>query len=149
MDIVRVFKDYCDNNDFFFGYGTTFIQNLLTNPQDHTADKIHLLLEPVRRRSEISSGGLNVTTRLYSGKYLLVLRDDYDLHYFNEKGSNPATSKYTTRIEPLLTVYAALEKRLMACDGFDVVFHDNIDITDVLDANMTGLLCNFQIRQFT
>jgi hypothetical protein len=149
-DIVRIFEDYCDDQEYYFGYGTTSIQNLLTNPNDYTTDKVHLLLEPVRRKSEVNNTnfGFNVKSRLFTGKYMLVLRDNFDLHFFNEKGQNEATSKYSTRIEPLLTNYALLEKYFMACEGLDLVQHDNFDVTDALDANMTGLIVNFQFRQW-
>ena len=148
MDIVRIFEDYSETQDYFFSYGTLAVQNLLTNPESYTEDKVHLLLEPVRRKTEISNGGLSVRSRLYSGKYMLVLRDNFDLNHFNEKGTNPAVSKYSTRIEPLLTLYAALEKQFIACEGLDLVSHENIDVTDALDANLTGLICTFQFRAY-
>ena len=150
MDIVRVFESFCTTNEYFFSYGTRSVQNLLTNPDDYCKDKVHLLLEPVRRKSEVTAGvtGLSVKSRLYSGKYMFVLRDNFDLNYFNEKGTDQAESKYTTRIEPLLPLYAALEKRFIACENLDLVGHDNIDITDALDANLTGLVCTFQFRAY-
>lgn len=148
MDIVRIFEDYCIDKDFYFSYGTKAVQNLLTAPNDFQADKIHILLDPVRRISNFTTSGMSVRTRTYQGRYMLVLRDDFDLHYFNEKGSDEATSKYSTRIEPLLPVYAALEKQFIACDGYEITQHENIDVTDALDANLTGLVCNFQIRVY-
>ena len=148
MDIVRVFEDYCNTNEYYFGYGTTAVQNLLTNPDSFCEEKVHLLLEPVRRVSNISNGGLSVRTRTYSGKYMLVLRDNFDLNFFNEKGTDQTQSKYSTRIEPLLPLYAALEKQFISCDGLDLLQHENIDVTDALDANMTGLICTFQFRAY-
>jgi hypothetical protein len=148
MDIVRIFQQFCIDNDYYFSYGTRSVQNLLTNPDTFNEDKVHLLLEPVRRISNVSNGGLSVRTRTYSGKYMFVLRDNYDLNYFNEKGTDEAESKYTTRIEPLLPLYAALEKQFIACNDLDLVAHDNIDITDALDANLTGLVCTFQFRAY-
>ena len=162
-DIVRTFEDYCElepktiptitDGDarlgaYYFSYGTRSVQNLLTNPDEFCEDKVHVLLEPVRRKSEISSGGLSIKSRLYSSKYLLVWRDNYDKNYFNEKGTDQAESKYSTRIEPMLPVYAALEKQFIACEGLELVQHDNIDITDALDANLTGLVCTFQFRAY-
>jgi hypothetical protein len=119
MDIVRVFQNFCIANNYYFSYGTRSVQNLLTNPDTFNEDKVHLLLEPVRRISNVSNGGVSVRTRTYSGKYMFVLRDNFDLNYFNEKGTDEAESKYTTRIEPLLPLYAALEKHFITCDGLD------------------------------
>ena len=90
MDIVRIFQQFCINNDYYFSYGTTSVQNLLTNPDSFNEDKVHLLLEPVRRRSDVSNGGLSVRSRSYSGKYMFVVRDNFDLNYFNEKGTDEA-----------------------------------------------------------
>ena len=63
-DIVRTFEDYCNTNEYYFSYGTRSVQNLLTNPDEFCEDKVHVLLEPVRRKSEISSGGLSIKSRL-------------------------------------------------------------------------------------
>lgn len=148
MDIVRIFENYCTAQEFYFSYGTKAVQNLLTAPHDFDCDKVHILLDPVRRISNFSNTGMSVRTRTYQGRYLLVLRDDFDKHYFNEKGCEIESSKYSTRIEPLLPVYAALEKQFIACDGYEITQHENIDVTDALDANLTGLVCTFQIRVY-
>ena len=146
MDIVRVFEEYCETKDYYFSYGAMVVHNLLTGVDSCDLDKVYLLLQPMDRKTEVSNGGLSVVSRLYSGKYLLVLSDNFDLNYFNEKGSDQALSKYTTKIEPLQITYAALEKRLMTCDGIDVVSHTNFDVTDILDVNLTGLSCTYQFR---
>lgn len=148
MDIVRIFENYATAREYCFIYGTKAVQNLLTNPHNFEQDKIHILLDPVRRVSEITAQGLSVRSRRYIGRYMILLRDDFDKPYFNEKGADSQQSKYTCNIEPLLPVYAAIEKQFFACDGYDVLQHENIDVTDALDANMTGLVCTFQIRVY-
>lgn len=144
MDLVRVFETYCSANDIEFRYGSKSHLNLLESDIDNT--KIYLLLFPVKRQNKLGDLGLRINTNTYSGKFMLLVGSNYDLHYFNEREQDEATSKYTVNIEPLITTFKALGNYL-ACDGLEINLWDNIDAVDVLDANKDGLWCTYQITQ--
>lgn len=140
-DIVRIIETYCTANDIEFRYGSDNHLNLIEGNID--ASKKHLLLFPVERVKV--QGKIGVTNLYeYSGKFMLLVASDYALHYFNENGTDPNTSKYTTNIEPLLLTFEALEKYLF-CQDLDISLWKNVDAVNVLDANKDGLWCTFKI----
>ena len=146
MDIVRVFQQYAADQGYYFSYGTRSIHNLLTNPNSYEQDKVHILLEPLRRRSDL--GEFGVLSRVATGSFMFVLRDNFDLNFFNEKGTDEQAGKFTTRIEPLLAIFAAFEKYLMNCAGVTLLSSETLEVTDALDANLTGLSCTMQMRVY-
>lgn len=141
-DIVRILQDLATSNNIQYEYGKKAALNLLDGTLD--ADKIFMLHEFTNRKSEYNDSGTRIVAANYEGKFFLVKHSDYDQHYFAERGSEQ-TSKYTTNIEPLLTVFATLGNAL-ACECYDVQQWSNIDVTDALDANMDGLLCTYKIK---
>jgi hypothetical protein len=141
-DIVRILHDLADTHQLEYHYGKKAALNLLDGTLE--ADKIFLLHEFTKRKSNYNTSGTKIEATDYEGKFFLVKHADYNLHYYAEAGT-PETSKYTTGIAPLLTTFEALGNSL-ACLEAEVSQWDNIDVTDALDANMDGLLCSYKIR---
>ncbi|MXN91286.1 hypothetical protein GR160_08595 [Flavobacterium sp. Sd200] len=141
-DIVHILRNLAQDKNLHYYYGKKAALNLLDGTLE--TDKIFLLHEFTNRKSEYNSSGTKITAANYEGKFFLVKHADYDLPYFAERNT-PETSKYTTNIAPLLSVFEELGNAL-ACTGAEVAQWDNIDVTDALDANMDGLLCSYKIR---
>jgi hypothetical protein len=141
-DIVRILQDIAITRQLEYHYGKKAALNLLDGTLEPA--KIFLLHEFTNRKSEYNSSGTKITAATYEGKFFLVKHADFDGHYFAERGTEE-TSKYTVNIEPLLAEFEAIGNSL-ACLAAEVTQWDNIDITDVLDANMDGLLCSYKIR---
>ena len=141
-DIVRILNSLALQNNLEYHYGKKAALNLL----DGTVEpgRIFLLHEFTNRKSEYNASGTQIIAANYDGKFFLVRHADRDRHYFAEAGA-PEVSKYAVGIEPLLAVFNTLGNSL-ACTGAEVAQWDNIDVTDVLDANMDGLLCTYKIR---
>jgi len=139
-DIVRILQDEAAiyGELMSYHYGKKAALNLLDGSLDPT--KIFFLHEFTNRKSEYNTSGTLITATNYEGKFFLVKHSDFDQH-----NGTDINSKYTTNIEPLLTVFNNIGNRL-ACAGLEVKLWSNIDVTDALDANMDGLLCSYQIK---
>lgn len=142
MDIVRILEDIATAKGITYHYGKKAALNLLQGTTD--AGIIYLLHEFTNRKSEYNQTGTMITATNYEGKFFLVKQSDRDMPYFDEK-NNQEQSKFTVNIEPLLSQFKAIGNTL-ACAGAEVLQWDNIDVTDVLDANMDGLLCTYKIK---
>lgn len=148
MDLVRVLETYCNDNDIIFMYGSKSHLNLVQREEGLDADKVHLLLFPVKRISKSNDLGIRIKANEYVGQFFLVVNSNMDLHYFNERNQDQATSKFTTNIEPLITQHTAIGNALLGCNySLEVEQWDCIDAIDVLDANLDGIWCNFKITQ--
>jgi hypothetical protein len=141
-DIVRILQDIALSKNLDYHYGRKAALNLLDGSLDPA--RIFLLHEFTNRKSEYNSSGTKIVAANYEGKFFLVKHSDLDQQYFAERGLEE-TSKYTTNIAPLLSVFEETGNAL-ACLGAEVTQWDNIDVTDALDANMDGLLCSYKIR---
>lgn len=142
MDIVRTLHSLADTHGLEYHYGKKAALNLLDGSPE--PDKIFMLHEYTNRKSNYNQSGTRIEAVDYEGKFFLVKHADYNQHFYAEAGT-PETGKYTTGIEPLLTVFNTLGNSL-ACLQFGISQWDNIDVTDALDANMDGLLCSYKIR---
>ena len=141
-DIVRILERICAGNAITYHYGKKAVLNLLDGSAE--ADKIYFLHEYTNRRSEYNSSGTKITATNHEGKFFLVKHSDYSQQYFSDE-ENAEPSKYVTNIEPLLRVFTDIGNSL-ACTEAAISQWDNIDVTDVLDANMDGLLCTYRVR---
>lgn len=141
-DIVHILQDIALNKNITYHYGKKAALNLLDGTLE--ADTIFLLHEFTNRKSEYNTSGTKITAATYEGKFFLLKHADYDQQYFAERGTQE-TSKYTTNIAPLLSVFQDIGNTL-ACLDAEVTQWDNIDVTDALDANMDGLLCSYRVK---
>ncbi|KGO88084.1 hypothetical protein Q765_03250 [Flavobacterium rivuli WB 3.3-2 = DSM 21788] len=148
-DIVRVLQDIAETKGIVYHYGRQSVLNvfeLLENTEQEGLDisKTYLLHEFTNRKTEINQMGTGIKGYTYEGKFFLVKHADFDQVYFNERG-NESESKYTTNIEPLLTVFASIGNNLL-CSDYSLLQWDNIDCSDALVQNMDGLLCSYRIK---
>lgn len=144
MDLVRILETYSNDNDIVFRYGSKSHLNLLEGREELTEDKVHVLLFPLRRGVYNRSN----SSRLVNGNLFLVLPDNYDRHYFNERGQDTADSKFVLKVEPLINTSKALENYLSYCNNVEIVSYESVEAIDVLDANLSGLFVTFQVRVY-
>lgn len=145
MDIVRIFEDIAEANDMIYHYGSQQVINLIdTKVEALQEGKIYFLHERTNRTSEYNSFGTAIAANVYDGKFFLVKQGKLDQHYFQEVGTQ-AASKYSTNIEPLLAVFRTIGNNL-GCSNITVIAWSNIDVSNVLDANMDGLLCTYKVK---
>lgn len=142
-DIVRILQDIAEGKGLEYHYGRKSCLNLLDGSAQ--SDRVYFLHEFTERLSNYNTTRTAIESITYTGKFFLVKHSDYDQQYFKEVGSEE-TSKYTVNIEPLLFKHAGIGKQLACMEDLDVLLWSNIDVTDALDANMDGVLCNYKIQ---
>ena len=139
--LVEILQSYATTYGWYFSYGNASNRNLLSS--DTTVGKIYLLLDPVRRSIANSEfGGLGEAT--YSGSFMLLIKSDRDQQYHNQKDQLASTGKYEKNIKPMLDLLNTFNEDI-ACDDLQVNTWDIIDLVDVLDVNMDGLLVTYSI----
>lgn len=147
-DIVRVLQDIAESRGMIYHYGQQSAINIIdVESEDNIpleGSKVYMLHEFTNRKTDINTTGTGIKGYTYEGKFFLVKHSDYDQPYFDERGT-AETSKYTSNIEPLLDAFASIAKNIL-CGPYELLQWDNIDVTDVLDANMDGLLCSYRIK---
>lgn len=140
-DLVEILQSYSTQYGWTFSYGNASNRNLLSS--DTTVGRIYLLLDPVRRSVANSEyGGLGDVT--FSGNFMLVQKSDRDQQYHNQKDQLSSSGKYETNILPMLQLLNTFNEDV-ACDDLQVTQWDIIDLVDVLDVNLDGLLVTYTI----
>lgn len=140
MDAVRIFEDYCNANGIQFEYGDEAHLNLIKTSLD--PQTIYLLLFPITREAITNSLNTGITGTNFQSRFMLVVPSDFSLAYFSEKSTDPAVSKYTTNIEPLIAIHKAIGNTLL-CQDIVLNTWRCVDAINVLDANKDGIWCTF------
>lgn len=140
-DIVDIFQDYANTLEWFFSYGNDENKNLIYSDLD--TSKKYLLLDPVRRKKAFSEfGGSGISN--YSGRFLLVVKSNIDQSYYkNEDGV--LSGKYIENIKPLINTEITKLEDLINCSDYRIDNWDLIDVSNLFDINLDGILVNFSI----
>jgi hypothetical protein len=143
IDFVKILSDYCTQNGWLFSYGNASNRNLLSS--DTAAGQIYVLLDPVRRSVSSSEygGDGNYT---FQGSFMMVVKSDRDQQYHNQKDQLSSTGKYEQNIKPLLDDADSFKKEV-DCSNLDIGQWDIIDLVDVLDVNLDGILISYRVEQ--
>jgi len=139
-DFTRTLQDYCNANDISYHYGSRADLNLMFS--DAVVGQVYLFQEIFTRDPTTNSTKTNYVNENFNGRMSIVVKSNLDQHYFNEKGTDETTSKFTLNIEPLKLVAETLGKSLM-CSGLDFDF-TWIDISNFLDVNYDGILITYK-----
>lgn len=121
-------------NGWDFDYGRADFQNLV---DETVAGRVHLFLDPVRRRNIKSTTNGTVTGRRWAGHFMLLLKSDLDEVY---------DEKYDNYIAQLWAALDAFETQLDNC-GADEVELDATEIVNVFSENMDGLTVRYIITE--
>jgi hypothetical protein len=171
-DGVEVFEERAANLGWTFSYGNKANQNLLQS--DLIADKIYLLLDPVRRvRSFSEFGGTGITT--FTGNFLLLIKSTIDQMYYGDQGGEvykdmyekrvvedggtlnsiscvnslfPTITnrgKYKENIKPLLQTEIVKLENLLNCEDYRINEWAIVDIIDIFDFNADGIVVTYNI----
>jgi len=118
-------------NDWVFEYSRSDYQNLFDEMDNN---KIHLFIDPIIIDSAFSDSGNE--TKTYSGKFMLLLSSDVDEDY---------STKYSTYIKPLIDNGTQIIKDDLMCTEFQINKFQTVEVINLFDKNLDGILINYSI----
>lgn len=123
-------KNIANNNDWIFEYSRQDYQNLV---DDIESEKVYLFVDPIQIDSRFSDSGNE--TKSYSGKFMLLMSSDVDEDYL---------TKYENFIKPLIDDSLLVIKDSFACSAFKINSFKTIEVVNLFDGNVDGVLINYQ-----
>ena len=139
-DLVEVLEQQATTLGWTFSYGNKANQNLMES--DLVADRIYLLLDPVRRLRAFSEfGGTGTST--FTGSFLLLVKSTIDQEYYEGQGTE--AGKYKENIKPLLQTEIPKLEDVLNCDAYQINEWSIVDVVDILDFNADGIIVTFNI----
>lgn len=126
-------KQLAENNDWIFEYSRTDYQNLFSEMQ---IDKVHLFVDPITIDSQFSDSGNEVKT--FSGKLMLLLSSNIDESY---------SDKYTSYIKPLIDESNQILKDVLTCSDYTINKFQSVEVINLFDQNLDGILINYSITE--
>jgi len=126
--VYEFLKAIAEANNWVFEYARTDYQNLT----DVEEDKVHLFIDPITTDSKFSDSGNESLT--YSGKFMLLLSSDVDEEY---------QDKYDQYIKPLFVGAGAVLKDAFACSDFQLNLYKSLEVINLFDQNLDGLLITY------
>jgi hypothetical protein len=124
-------KTLADDNLWFYEYSRTDYQNLYDGMEQ---DKVHLFVDPITTDSTFSDSGFE--TKTYSGKLMLLVSSDVDETY---------SDKYVDYIQPLMNDSLQMIKDTLLCSDFIINKFQTVEVINLFDVNLDGLLINYNI----
>lgn len=124
-------KEIAENNDFVFEYSRSDYQNLYNGME---ISKIHLFVDPITIDSQFSDTGHE--TKTYTGKFMLLVSSDVDEDY---------KTKYNDHIKPLITDSTQIIKDSILCSDHEINKFQTVEVINLFDVNLDGVLVNYSI----
>ena len=124
-------KNTAEDNVWIFEYSRSDYQNLY---DEMTNDKIHLFVDPITTVSSFSDSG--VETKSAYGKLMILVSSDVDEDY---------QQKYDTNIKPLIDGALQVLKDTLVCSIYDIQKFETIEVINLFDFNLDGLLINYNV----
>ncbi|MCG2611514.1 hypothetical protein LZZ90_08335 [Flavobacterium sp. SM15] len=126
------FKNIAETNGWVFEYGRKDYQNLYN--EDVSGGTIHLFVDPIVIDSSFSNTGNE--TKSYSGRFMMILSSDVDEMY---------DDKFNDYIKPLFNGALQTIKDTLVCDDYDINKFQTLEVINLLDFNLDGVLVNYSL----
>lgn len=151
MDIVRILESYALSKGMVYDYGTKAALNLIEQGEEWEGytDKIYFLHEFRKGKPLMNATKTRAEGTEYTGKFYLTMHSDYAATFFKDVSDSASSGtdyegKYQKHIEPLIKEIDKFSN-FVGCSLMELRFLEWLDVTDFLDANLTGLLINYTI----
>lgn len=128
--MYEIFKQIAEDNDWIFEYSRPDYQNLNELEQN----QIGFFLDPFVTDSKFTDSGNE--TQSFSGRFMLLVNSDVDESY---------QDKFTNHIEPLKKVQLQLIKDEISCSNLEIISFKTLEIINLYDQNLDGILVNYNI----
>jgi hypothetical protein len=129
--VYEFFKNIAEFNGFAFEYSRSDYQNLY---DEMTTDIIHLFVDPIIIDSTFSDSGHE--TKTYSGKFMLLVSSDIDEDY---------KQKYLDNIKPIIDSAIQVVKDDLRCADYDISKFQTLEVINLFDFNLDGVLVNYNV----
>lgn len=129
--MYELLKDLAAANNWVFEYSRSDYQNIYDGME---ISKIHLFADPITIDSQFSDTGNE--TKTYTGKFMLLVSSDIDEDYL---------TKYVDHIKPLITDSTQIIKDSILCSDFDINKFQTLEVINLFDVNLDGVLVNYSI----
>lgn len=124
-------KNIATDNNWKFECSRSDYQNLYDGME---ISKIHLFVDPITIDSTFSNSGSE--TKTYTGKFMLLVSSDVDEDY---------ATKYIDHIKPLITDSTQIIKDGLLCSDYEINKFQTIEVINLFDVNLDGVLVNYSI----
>lgn len=125
------YKNIARENNWGFEYSRPDYQNLYDDVEN---DKVYLFLDPITTDSKFSDSGNE--TKSYSGKLMLLMSSDVDEEY---------SDKYIKYIKPLFEDARNILIDGFACSDFEINLFKTLEVINLFDQNMDGLMITYSV----
>ncbi|MEW5675553.1 hypothetical protein ABGT15_04510 [Flavobacterium enshiense] len=129
------FKNVAESNNWVFKYGRSDYLNLSNEIEE--PNKIHFFIDPIITDSNFSDVGTE--TKSYSGKFMMLLSSDVDESY---------DDKYNDYIKPLINGALQTLKNDLVCADFDINKFQVLEVINLFDYNLDGVLVNYSLTPY-
>ena len=129
--MFNFYKNLAEINGWHFEYSREDFQNLIDEENDN---KVFLFVDPIVTDSKFSDVGNETIT--YSGKFMILLNSDIDEDY---------KEKVEHYINVVKTEYLQVIKDELACDEYQINSFKTLEVINLFDQNLDGVLVNYSI----
>jgi len=123
-------KNIATENNWKFEYSRADYQNLVDEIEKN---EIALFVDPIQIDSKFSDSGNE--TKTFTGKLMLLFSSDVDESY---------SDKYNDYLKPLLDDNLEIIKERFACSDYQIIMFRTVEVVNLFDHNLDGVLVNYQ-----
>lgn len=129
-------KSIAETNNWVFTYARKDYSNLYD--EDIDVNIPHLFVDPIEL-DEIFDEYNNVESTNYNGSFMLLLSSDIDEEDYN--------SRYQKYIKPIINTSLQSIKDELQCEEITIQSWRVVEVIDVFDFNLDGVLVTFSINE--
>lgn len=146
--MVEKLREITESLLWKFYYGRRDFQNLVETESENDAT-YYFYLDPVTRNPIYSNAGLPTGETEFEGRFMLLTKSDLDQEYDNQKEVlAKEEGKWLTHIKPkIVSVFSVFEAKLV-CEDIEIQRMQTIDVINMFDENMDGILVNFKFKVY-
>ncbi len=124
-------KNLAEDNDWVFEYSRADYQNLY---DEMTSDVIHLFVDPITTSSSFTDSGFEEKSSY--GKLMILVSSDVDEDY---------KQKYDNHIKPIIDGALQVLKDTLVCADANIQKFETIEVINLFDFNLDGVLVNYNV----
>lgn len=136
------FQEIATEHNWYFDYGRKDFHNLETAPN---GQEFYLFLDPIEETKKFDDFS-NEENTTYSGRFLLVLKSDFDRTYNDQSKNNEDEGKYQLYIKRCKEELKKIPQAFM-CDDIYIKQWKIYEVINELSDNFDGVLVNYVIEK--